>query len=151
MLMGIASWRSPTVERMLNPLLNIAQSLPHFAYMIPVVVFIGVGPKSGAIVTIIFAVPPTRHMDPLESPSVRKVGRPAGKRQAARKSVRFMSYVICHMPSAICHMSYVICHMSVFAVWYNIVWCGAVWCSVVWCGVVWCGVVLLVLRIEIVS
>ena len=34
----------------------------HFAYMIPVVVFIGVGPKSGAIVTIIFAVPPMVRM-----------------------------------------------------------------------------------------
>jgi glycine betaine/proline transport system permease protein len=45
-----------------NPLLNVAQSLPHFAYMIPVVVFIGVGPKAGAIVTVIFAVPPMIRM-----------------------------------------------------------------------------------------
>jgi len=62
LLLGIASWRSKTVERFIHPLLNIAQSLPHFAYMIPVVVFIGVGPKSGAIVTIIFAVPPMVRM-----------------------------------------------------------------------------------------
>lgn len=60
--LGVAAWRSRRVERVLNPLLNIAQSLPHFAYMIPVVVFIGVGPKSGAIVTIIFAVPPMIRM-----------------------------------------------------------------------------------------
>ena len=58
LLMGILAWRSPRFERVLNPILNIAQSLPHFAYMIPVVVFIGVGPKAGAIVTIIFSVPP---------------------------------------------------------------------------------------------
>lgn len=62
LLLGIAAWRSQWVERILNPMLNIAQSLPHFAYMIPVVVFIGVGPKSGAIVTIIFAVPPMVRM-----------------------------------------------------------------------------------------
>ncbi len=62
LLLGIAAWRSTWVERLLNPVLNIAQSLPHFAYMIPVVVFIGVGPKSGAIVTIIFAVPPMVRM-----------------------------------------------------------------------------------------
>lgn len=62
MLLGIAAWRSSLMERILNPILNIAQSLPHFAYMIPVVVFIGVGPKSGAIVTIIFAVPPMVRM-----------------------------------------------------------------------------------------
>ena len=62
LLLGIAAWRRPWVERLLNPILNIAQSLPHFAYMIPVVVFIGVGPKSGAVVTIVFATPPMIRM-----------------------------------------------------------------------------------------
>ncbi len=62
LLMGVLAWRSPKFERVLNPILNIAQSLPHFAYMIPVVVFIGVGPKAGAIVTIIFSVPPMIRM-----------------------------------------------------------------------------------------
>jgi glycine betaine/proline transport system permease protein len=62
LLLGIASWRSRRVEVALNPILNIAQSLPHFAYMIPVVIFIGVGPKAGAIVTIIFATPPMIRM-----------------------------------------------------------------------------------------
>jgi len=60
--MGVLAWRLPWFERVLNPVLNIAQSLPHFAYMIPVVVFIGVGPKAGAIVTIIFSVPPMIRM-----------------------------------------------------------------------------------------
>lgn len=62
LVMGVLAWRSKTFERILNPILNIAQSLPHFAYMIPVVVFIGVGPKAGAIVTIIFSVPPMIRM-----------------------------------------------------------------------------------------
>jgi glycine betaine/proline transport system permease protein len=62
LLLGVLAWRSPRFERVLNPILNIAQSLPHFAYMIPVVVFIGVGPKAGAIVTIIFSVPPMIRM-----------------------------------------------------------------------------------------
>lgn len=52
------AWRSRLGERILNPILNIAQSLPHFAYLIPVVVFIGVGSKTGAVVTLIFSVPP---------------------------------------------------------------------------------------------
>lgn len=60
--MGVLAWRSPRFERVLNPILNVAQSLPHFAYMVPVVVFIGVGPKAGAIVTIIFSVPPMIRM-----------------------------------------------------------------------------------------
>ncbi len=62
LLLGVAAWRRHWVEAALNPILNIAQSLPHFAYMIPVVVFIGVGPKSGAVVTIIFAAPPMIRM-----------------------------------------------------------------------------------------
>lgn len=60
--LGVLAWRSARFEAVLNPILNIAQSLPHFAYMIPVVVFIGVGPKAGAIVTIIFSVPPMIRM-----------------------------------------------------------------------------------------
>jgi glycine betaine/proline transport system permease protein len=60
--LGILAWRAPIVERVLNPLLNIAQSLPQFAYMIPVVVFVGVGPKAGAITTIVFALPPMIRM-----------------------------------------------------------------------------------------
>jgi len=62
LVLGVASWRWRWVEKTLNPILNIAQSLPHFAYMIPVVIFIGVGPKAGAIVTIIFATPPMIRM-----------------------------------------------------------------------------------------
>ncbi len=62
LVLGVLAWRSRRFETVLNPLLNLTQSLPHFAYMIPVVVFIGVGPKAGAIVTIIFAMPPMIRM-----------------------------------------------------------------------------------------
>ncbi|MEM8841609.1 MAG: ABC transporter permease subunit [Pseudomonadota bacterium] len=62
LLLGIAAWRRKWVEEALNPILNLAQSMPHFVYMIPVVVFIGVGPKAGAIATIIFATPPMVRM-----------------------------------------------------------------------------------------
>ena len=62
LVLGIAAWRWRWVEIGLNPFLNLAQSLPHFTYMIPVVVFIGVGPKAGAIATIIFATPPMVRM-----------------------------------------------------------------------------------------
>ncbi len=77
--MGILAWRSQRFERVLNPILNIAQSLPHFAYMIPVVVFIGVGPKAGAIVTIIFSVPPMIRMTLLGMKKVPEEVIEAGK------------------------------------------------------------------------
>lgn len=82
LLMGTLAWRSRVAERILNPVLNIAQSLPHFAYMIPVVVFIGVGPKAGAIVTIIFSVPPMIRMTLLGlrgvSPEIIESGKMSG-------------------------------------------------------------------------
>lgn len=82
LLLGTLAWRFRLAEMILNPLLNIAQSLPHFAYMIPVVVFIGVGPKAGAIVTIIFAVPPMIRMTLLGlrevSPEIIESGKMSG-------------------------------------------------------------------------
>ena len=82
LLLGTMAWRFSVAELILNPLLNIAQSLPHFAYMIPVVVFIGVGPKAGAIVTIIFAVPPMIRMTLLGlrevSPEIIESGKMSG-------------------------------------------------------------------------
>lgn len=84
--MGTLAWRYRTAERILNPILNIAQSLPHFAYMIPVVVFIGVGPKAGAIVTIIFSVPPMIRMTLLGlrgvSPEIIESGKMSGTTRA---------------------------------------------------------------------
>ena len=82
---GVLAWRSPRFERLLNPVLNIAQSLPHFAYMIPVVVFIGVGPKAGAIVSIIFSVPPMIRMTLLGMKKVPEEVIEAGKMSGATR------------------------------------------------------------------
>ncbi len=57
-LVGILAVKKPWVESIVLPLLNVLQSLPHFSYLIPIAVFIGVGHKAGAIATIIFAIPP---------------------------------------------------------------------------------------------
>lgn len=83
--LGILAWRSVRVERVLNPVLNIAQSMPHFAYMIPVVVFIGVGPKAGAMVTIIFSVPPMIRMTLLGMRKVASEVVEAGKMGGANR------------------------------------------------------------------
>ena len=58
LILGIWAFRSKTVEAVLNPLLNIAQIIPHFSYLIPVMVFFGIGDHAGAIATVIFATPP---------------------------------------------------------------------------------------------
>ena len=56
--LGTAAYKSVTTETILKPLLNVAQTMPHFSYLIPVMVFFGVGDHAGAIATIIFATPP---------------------------------------------------------------------------------------------
>jgi len=56
--LGVSAFRNRTVEIILNPFLNIAQIMPHFSYLIPVMVFFGIGDHAGAIATIIFATPP---------------------------------------------------------------------------------------------
>tara|TARA_Y100000389_G_scaffold77604_1_gene74399 strand:- start:188 stop:2599 length:2412 start_codon:yes stop_codon:yes gene_type:complete len=58
LLLGVWSFKSRTVESALAPMLNIAQTMPHFSYLVPVMVFFGIGDQAGAIATIIFATPP---------------------------------------------------------------------------------------------
>ena len=58
LMLGIWAFKSKTVESVINPLLNMAQIVPHFSYLIPVMVFFGIGDHAGAIATVIFATPP---------------------------------------------------------------------------------------------
>lgn len=56
--LGVWAFRSRRVETIMNPLLNVAQIVPHFSYLIPVMIFFGIGDHAGAIATVIFATPP---------------------------------------------------------------------------------------------
>ncbi len=85
--LGIAAYRRRWFETVLWPILNVMQALPHFSYMIPVAIFIGIGHKAGTIATIIFAFPVMARLTLLGlkgvSPEVREAGTMAGctKRQ----------------------------------------------------------------------
>ena len=56
--LGIWAAKRRRVEQALVPLLNLTQAMPHFTFLIPVGVFIGVSHKAGVIATIAYAVPP---------------------------------------------------------------------------------------------
>ena len=56
--LGIWGYKSKWVEAALNPLLNVAQTMPHYSYLVPVIVLFGVGDQAAAIATIFFATPP---------------------------------------------------------------------------------------------
>jgi glycine betaine/proline transport system permease protein len=58
LLLGIWGYKNSKVETALNPLLNIAQTMPHYSYLVPVIVLFGVGDQAAAIATIFFATPP---------------------------------------------------------------------------------------------
>ena len=79
---GVLAYKSRTVERVITPLLLIAQTFPHFAYLVPVIVFFGIGDHAGAVATIIFATPPMIRLTLLGlkrvSPEVLDAGRMSG-------------------------------------------------------------------------
>jgi len=58
LVFGIWAYRNKRVEAILNPLLNVMQTMPHYAYLVPIMVLFGIGDHAGAIATIIFATPP---------------------------------------------------------------------------------------------
>ncbi len=55
---GIAMAKSDLVEGIVRPVLDFMQTMPAFVYLIPAVMFFGLGQVPGAIATIIFAMPP---------------------------------------------------------------------------------------------
>ena len=75
---GIAAARSKRVEKVVWPFLNVLQSLPHFSYLIPVAIFIGVSHKAGVIATILFAFPPMARLTLVGLRSVSNEVREAG-------------------------------------------------------------------------
>ena len=55
---GIAMARNHTVSAVVTPLLDIAQTLPPFAYLAPVALGFGIGPTTAIVLTVIYALPP---------------------------------------------------------------------------------------------
>jgi len=56
--LGIWVGRSDRAERVLRPLLDAAQVLPAFVYLVPVIFLFNVGRVPGVIASVIYAVPP---------------------------------------------------------------------------------------------
>ena len=58
MLLGIAGHRSRRFRLVLIPILDLMQTVPVFAYLVPVLLLFGFSPVSAMIATIIYATPP---------------------------------------------------------------------------------------------
>ena len=56
--LGIMAYRSALVERLLRPILDLMQTVPVFAYLVPILFLFGFGPVSALVATMIYAMPP---------------------------------------------------------------------------------------------
>jgi glycine betaine/proline transport system permease protein len=56
--LGMASGVSDRFERLFRPVLDVAQTMPAFVYLVPVVLFFGIARVPAVIATFIYALPP---------------------------------------------------------------------------------------------
>ncbi len=55
---GILGFRSRTARRVIEPVLDLMQTIPTFAYLIPIILLFGFGPVVGLVASMIYAAPP---------------------------------------------------------------------------------------------
>lgn len=55
---GVSAYASHRAERAIMPLLDIAQTVPAFAYLLPILLLFGFGPVVGLVASVLFAFPP---------------------------------------------------------------------------------------------
>ncbi|MBU0737416.1 MAG: ABC transporter permease subunit [Alphaproteobacteria bacterium] len=58
LLLGLAGYRFPWIERAISPLLDLMQTIPIFAYLVPILFLFGFGPTAAIVGTIVYAMPP---------------------------------------------------------------------------------------------
>ena len=54
---GIAAAHRPKLYQAMRPVLDLMQTLPTFVYLIPMIVFFGIGMVPGLIATVVFVIP----------------------------------------------------------------------------------------------
>lgn len=56
---GIWGSQKASVRKVVNPLLDLMQTMPAFVYLIPAIFFFNIGVVPGVVASVIFAMPPT--------------------------------------------------------------------------------------------
>ena len=84
--LGIWAAHKPRVWRVLQPVLDLMQTMPTFVYLIPILILFGLGAAPALIVTIIFAMPAPVRMTYLGLTSIPRPMIEAGESFGATKS-----------------------------------------------------------------
>lgn len=84
--LGIWSAHNPRVWKVVQPILDLMQTMPTFVYLIPILILFGLGAAPALIVTIIFAMPAPVRMTYLGLTSIPKPMIEAGESFGATKS-----------------------------------------------------------------
>ena len=58
LVLGIMAYRWQWFEKIITPVLDLMQTVPVFAYLVPILFLFGFGPVAAMIATIIYAMPP---------------------------------------------------------------------------------------------
>ncbi|WP_406661771.1 proline/glycine betaine ABC transporter permease [Methanolobus sp. ZRKC3] len=56
--LGIFSAKNETLAHLIKPVLDLMQTMPSFVYLIPAVIFFGLGNVPGLVATVVFSMPP---------------------------------------------------------------------------------------------
>lgn len=97
MPLGVIAGRSERFLRFLTPLLDAAQIVPAFAYLMPVVILFSVGPGAAVVTTMIYAIPPAIRITAL---GIRGVPSNTVEAAAAMGSTRWQSIAKVQLPLA---------------------------------------------------
>ena len=89
-LLGIAGFRVAALDRsVIMPILDVMQTIPVFAYLLPILFLFGFSPVSALLATIIYAMPPMVRVTLLaldKRPAGDRRVRPHGRLHAAADS-----------------------------------------------------------------
>lgn len=83
--LGIWAAHNPRVWRVMQPVMDLMQTMPTFVYLIPILILFGLGAASALIVTFIFAMPAPVRMTYLGITSIPKPMIEAGESFGATK------------------------------------------------------------------
>lgn len=95
--LGILASQSDLAERVIRPILDIMQTMPSFVYLIPVLLFFGMGQVSAVFATIIFAIPPAVRLTNL---GIRNVDRAVVEAAQSFGSTRWQMLTKILLPQA---------------------------------------------------